>query len=276
MGTPPLPCGTVWRTRALTIERTYIPAGTRLRFHGHDSPHLCFLEAGGFEERHAGRDEAMVPGMLRGSPSGDEHDIVFRPLSCCFLILLHGDQVAPLSGALAERQFVASPHIERLARGVSHGLTAGLIVSPLRLEAAVLELVAATLASGRRRGNEPPMWLTRIREQIHDEPSETPSTAALAAACGYHPVYVARAFRQFYGIGLSEYGRLVRAEFACELLATQDEPLSQIALRAGYADQSHLTRSLRHLTGFTPAEVRRRRRPGFQVASLQDPGGVEP
>ncbi len=270
MRVTPATRGAVWRTHAVTIERIDLQAGTRLRRHGHASPHLCFLETGGFRERHAGRDKAMVSGMLRSSPSGDEHDIAIQAPSCCLLLLLHGDPLTRTPGTTTERQFIVSTRIERLARRLSHGLMAGLMVSPLQVEAAVLELVAATLASNRRRESEPPAWLRRIREQIQDEPSHIPSTTALAAESGYHPVYVARAFRQFYGIGLGEYSRLVRAEYALELLAKQDEALSQVAFRAGYADQSHLTRSLRHLTGFTPGEIRKWKGQVIQVASVQD------
>ncbi len=270
MGATSPTLGAIWQTHSLTIERINIPAGTQLWGHGHDCAHLCFLERGGFRERHAGRDMAMDSGMLRSSPPGDEHNIIFQSSSSCFLILLTGDHVAREPGKTHERKFVTSSFIEGLARRLSHNLTSELIVSPLRLEAAVLELVAATSVKNQRRGKVPPTWLTRIREQIQDDPSKMPSTTALASESGYHPVYVARAFRQFYGIGIGEYGRLIRAEKACELLAVQEESLAQIALRAGYADQSHLTRSLRNFTGFTPSEIRKQKGQMIQVASIQD------
>ena len=260
----------MWRTHALTIERIAIPDGTCLQGHGHDTPHLCFLETGSFWERHAGRNQEVVHGMLRSSPAGDTHDIVFRSPSRCFLILFHGDLATSTSHALNERRFIVSTHVDKLVRGLLHGMLAERIVSPLSMEAAVLELVAATLPGRGRRRGEPPAWLRRIRAQIQDEPSEVLSAASLAAESGYHPVYVARTFRQFYGIGLGEYGRLVRAEYALRLLGAQDEPLSQVALRAGYADQSHLTRSMRRFTGLTPAKIRKLGGQIIKVASVQE------
>jgi AraC-like DNA-binding protein len=43
-------------------------------------------------------------------------------------------------------------------------------------------------------------------------------------------------------------------------LATTEEAISAIALAAGFADQSHLTRALRARTGMTPARYRREHR----------------
>ena len=94
----------------------------------------------------------------------------------------------------------------------------------------------------------------------------------LAAEAGLHPVYVARAFRQHFGIGVAEYARVVRAEHARILLATTEAPIAEIALLAGYADQSHLTRSMRRLLAATPSEIRQLRGRVVQVAGVQEGG----
>jgi AraC-like DNA-binding protein len=46
-------------------------------------------------------------------------------------------------------------------------------------------------------------------------------------------------------------------EWATTRLGETDEPIAQIALDAGFADQSHLTRAFKQHTGLTPAEYRR-------------------
>ena len=48
--------------------------------------------------------------------------------------------------------------------------------------------------------------------------------------------------------------RLVKAR---EWLATTEAPIAEIALRAGFSEQSALTRALRKATGMTPAAYRR-------------------
>jgi len=51
--------------------------------------------------------------------------------------------------------------------------------------------------------------------------------------------------------------RKLRVDAACRQLTTSDKPLSEIALSAGFADQSHFTKTFRRLTRTTPGEFRR-------------------
>jgi AraC family transcriptional regulator len=111
-----------------------------------------------------------------------------------------------------------------------------------------------------------------VRDRIREAPVAAVTTADLAHDSGFHPVYVARAFRDYYGIGVGEFARLVRADRASEMLRASAEPLARIAAHAGYADQSHLSRDMRRLLGHTPATLRRRRAGVLQVSSVQDPG----
>ncbi len=52
----------------------------------------------------------------------------------------------------------------------------------------------------------------------------------------------------------------MRVKRACEWLALSEHSIAEIAYRAGYADQSALTRAMRRATGLTPAVYRRQRR----------------
>ena len=263
--------GTIVRTPAVTIERIDVPAGMRLRGHGHDVPHLCFLAHGAFEERDRGRSRTVDGGTLRSSPAGDEHDIRFRAPSQCLLVLIHGDPGDVAPRLPAERRFIVTARVRMLARELLAALSAPLDLSPLRVEMQALELLAASGMSARRRSRTPPDWLVRVRDRIRDAPLAPLTTADLAHDAGFHPVYVARAFRDYYGVGVGEFARLVRADRASEMLRASAEPLARIAAHAGYADQSHLSRDMRRLLGHTPAKLRRRRARVLQVSSVQEP-----
>jgi hypothetical protein len=58
------------------------------------------------------------------------------------------------------------------------------------------------------------------------------------------------------GLSRGAIGRIRRAERAVELLDRGVAP-SDVARRVGYADQPHLTRSLRRFVGQTPSQIRR-------------------
>lgn len=71
-----------------------------------------------------------------------------------------------------------------------------------------------------------------------------------------NPVYLARAFRKRYGCLPAEYVRRLRVEAASEALARSGRPLAQVALEAGFTDQSHFSRQFRRLTGMSPGRYR--------------------
>ena len=96
------------------------------------------------------------------------------------------------------------------------------------------------------------------RELLHDRFAENPSIDDIASAVGIHPVHLARVFRRQYACTPGDYLRRLRIEFACKRLASSDTTLIEIALSAGFSDQSHFTRNLRRQQMWmTPGEFRR-------------------
>jgi AraC family transcriptional regulator len=129
----------------------------------------------------------------------------------------------------------------------------------LAAEGLCLELVAAFLRDdapvSRRNGARP--WLEPLRERLHERLCDRPTLDELAASAGVHPVYLARSFRERYGLSIGEYLRRVRLEWSAVQLASTETPLAVVAADAGFADQSHFTRTFKRRTGLTPGEYRR-------------------
>jgi AraC-like DNA-binding protein len=91
---------------------------------------------------------------------------------------------------------------------------------------------------------------------LHSDP--TAGLTALAAAAGWSPWYLSRAFHAATGLTLTAYRRRLRVRAALDDLARDPPPaLAGLALRHGFADQSHLTRAVRAETGHPPAALRR-------------------
>lgn len=82
----------------------------------------------------------------------------------------------------------------------------------------------------------------------------------VAALVTRSPSYFARAFRSTFGCSFQQYVIERRVERAGRLMLSTDRSLSMIALDCGLADQAHLTRLFKRLTGETPSQWRRRRR----------------
>nr|WP_202329241.1 AraC family transcriptional regulator [Mesorhizobium sp. L-8-3] len=64
--------------------------------------------------------------------------------------------------------------------------------------------------------------------------------------------------RRRFGCTIGHYVRQRRVEFGCHRLAASLDPLSEIALDAGFADQSHFTNTFRRLVGMSPGVFRSR------------------
>src|SRR5262249_58739901 len=78
----------------------------------------------------------------------------------------------------------------------------------------------------------------------------------IAQGAGIHPARLCHGFHEQYGCSVGEYLRQRRVEFACRQLATSDAPLVEIALAAGFADQSHFSKVFKRRMGMTPAAFR--------------------
>lgn len=85
---------------------------------------------------------------------------------------------------------------------------------------------------------------------------KTVTNAEMAAASGMSARAFERAFLREYGLPPQQYLKRLRIQTACRRLVDTRESVAAIAQRCGFADQSHLTREFRRVTGSTPAAYR--------------------
>jgi AraC-like DNA-binding protein len=107
------------------------------------------------------------------------------------------------------------------------------------------------------RGGLPPALTHRICEYVESHLDEKISLDRLASMAGLSAHHFARAFRE--SVGMPPHGYLLhrRLEYVERMLRETQLPLSEIALAAGFSDQSHLARHFRRLTGMPPSLARR-------------------
>lgn len=116
----------------------------------------------------------------------------------------------------------------------------------------------AQLSEGKTRLTaSPPLWLSSIAEKIQDEFGQLIRTKDLAQEVGVHPVYLARIFRKYYGCSVKSYLQKLRIERALEDLGERKKSVVEIALDAGFSDQSHLTRLFKKDLDMSPGAFRK-------------------
>ena len=67
--------------------------------------------------------------------------------------------------------------------------------------------------------------------------------------------WLGAAYKQAAGEGLADTAARFRVECATRLLRETSLPYVDIAMEAGFCDQSHMIRSFRQLLGRTPSQI---------------------
>ncbi|HET9787346.1 MAG TPA: helix-turn-helix transcriptional regulator, partial [Pyrinomonadaceae bacterium] len=78
----------------------------------------------------------------------------------------------------------------------------------------------------------------------------------IAHLVGVHPTHLARSFKKHYRTTVGEYLRRLRLDWATRRLSETEDSITEIALAAGFYDQSHFSHLFKQHTGLTPAEFR--------------------
>jgi len=73
---------------------------------------------------------------------------------------------------------------------------------------------------------------------------------------GVSPSHFKTLFKRSVGMPVHQYVIRTRVDYATELLQRGEGPLADIALQAGFANQSHLARCMRRIAGVTPGQLR--------------------
>jgi AraC family transcriptional regulator len=124
------------------------------------------------------------------------------------------------------------------------------------IEGLVLQLIAETFRQTSAPTHLAPPWLEEAKNILHEQFSDRPALSNLATSVGVHPVHLAREFRRFYDCTITEYILQRRLDFACQEMLNSRASLSDIALAAGFFDQSHFTRTFKVQMGMSPKQYR--------------------
>jgi AraC family transcriptional regulator len=104
-------------------------------------------------------------------------------------------------------------------------------------------------------------WQSRkVREYIDRCIAGSVLVADLGAHVHLSEAHFARAFRRTFGRSPHAFVIMRRVELAAHYMLQTEAPLSEIALRCGFADQPHLSKLFRQAMGSTPAAWRRAHR----------------
>lgn len=241
-------------------EASY-PPNHKLPRHSHERS--CFMSVlqGGVTETYAKKKLAAKPSTLIFRPSAEVHSDYFHNKGGRVFLI----EIEPWWLDRVREHFVIADNslglhcelLTLLSKKLYHEFRTMDDVSSLAIEGLMLEMIAEVCRYVKRpTERRPPRWVEQVRELLHARFSEHLTLTEIAGTVGVHPVHLGHAFRTHYRCTPGEYVRRLRIEFVCRVMATSNIALADIALSAGFSDQSHLTRIFKRQTGLTPARYR--------------------
>jgi AraC-like DNA-binding protein len=121
------------------------------------------------------------------------------------------------------------------------------------LAAAVADMLASL--SGERAGNKASLRLASlfsVRDLIAADPAMPHPVERLEGLSGLDRWTLARQFRAAFGTSLRSFRTMRQLDRARRMIGA-GAPLAEVALKAGFADQSHMSRLFKRTYGLTPA-----------------------
>jgi AraC family transcriptional regulator len=258
--------GETLRARELAgifLSETAYPARLTIPSHTHhQEAYFNFVLQGGFTEYDGNHSYKLIkstlvfhsPGESRSNEFHDQPTRLFNVrLDSAWLRSRIPERSAILN---ASTRFSAGPLIN-LAVKLYREFRECDAVSPLVIEGLTLEMLGeASRYPLTPMGQLPPRWLSPVKEMLHAQFNEGLMLGRIAQSAGVHPVHLNRVFRQYFHCTVGEYIRELRIEYARRRLASSRDTLTEIALAAGFSDQSHFSRTFKRGTGLTPAQYR--------------------
>ncbi len=220
--------------------------------HSHDGAHLVLAIDEGYVSAAVGAQTESAPMTLVYNPPGTLHRDRFAVAGGRFVSIDIANDLVP--DGIIDPIIVTDRGALFTATRLST-LMSGQNADATELEDELLGLVA-DLKRPAISSIHAPDWLGAAADAMSDMSGDSGlQVRQIAQTVGVHPVHLARAFRKHLGCSPATYLRHSRLTKATGMLSRQ-ERLAEVAAAAGFADQSHMTRTFQRDYGTTPARFR--------------------
>ncbi|WP_028970368.1 helix-turn-helix domain-containing protein [Sphingomonas sp. URHD0057] len=238
------------------VLRVVHPGEQRIEEHSHDWAYIGLYTAGRYREQYDGGEADMSGPCAVLHPAGRPHADVVEAEGLETLTIEFDPAWLRLHGFnhRLDRSLLWSGGPVGLASRRLSQVVAALSADEAALGQATAQFLNFALMA---EAQSPPGWVAGLRERLGD--NEPGGATEIARTLDLHPAYLARAYRAAMGEGVTETRRRRRVETASALLRHSPLPLAEIAVAAGFCDQSHMNRSFSAVLGRTPLQVRRER-----------------
>ena len=231
----------------------YYPPGLSQSAHSHRVPHASIVIAGSFRETTPAGDRIVCQGSVGFRADEARHAVSFGPAGALILTVENHDWVAEGGPKAGVCWLGASVPFARELVGLARS---GDENAAAQLGDRLLDLWASRPGRELGAAGPPPAWLEAAAERLLAAPEEC-SIGGLARRLGVHRVHFARCFLRYYGMPASVFRRRAMASRALSAALVAQSRLAHAAAEAGFADQSHMARTVRDSCAMGVGEIRR-------------------
>jgi AraC family transcriptional regulator len=242
----------------VTLVETYYLPNSKTKKHTHERSCYAILINGGYQENVNNGSLNCAAGDVVFMPSEAIHCEEISPQGARSLIVEVSDAFISKMSSVGNKGSVLNKgkhgEIGALARRIYQEWQRPDELSPISLEALAIELWCwfSRLPCDPKK----PDWLRRVQERLQSDFKEKLTLARLAQEAGVHPAHLARSFRYHFRCTIGDFIRNARVQYAALQMQSTNEPLSSIALSAGFSHQAHFSRVFREIFGTTPGNYR--------------------
>lgn len=238
--------------------------------HFHGPAELVLIEEGAGQFICEASRHRFALGTILYAPSMAIHDFAFAPGARAWTLIQFDSHAvdrqaialpaAPQSAVLAPEALARMKMLAKwLAQSIADRAPQRAVV--VQLEALVLAVMQAfdpesadgTLAHSSLSKFRP------LLDRLDSDPALTLQLHQAATLCAMSPSYFSRRFKHAFGTGFIDYQARLKLQQAARMLATSDEPVSQIAYRLGFRSHAYFSHCFKAVFGVTPSRLRSRR-----------------
>ncbi|BCG87704.1 AraC family transcriptional regulator [Mesorhizobium sp. 113-3-9] len=259
-------------TRRIAAGLThYVPASINHRLGIHVGAPVnasCHCDGKHHRRVQSDGDIDIVPAGLDGDWQDDADCTILRLwVSPALVRRAAGDLEIDPDRVVVHPQFQRrDPRIEHIAHALATGLSPDVPSDRLYFESLARALAIQIIQGASSKSDVPARQTLSFRQKrrladfIEANLAQDLSLDELAQVAAISVSHLKVLFRRTFGMPPHQYVIHRRVERAKALLHQGKMPLSQIALEAGFAHQSHMAQSMKRILGVTPGALIRMRR----------------
>src|SRR6201991_2846344 len=232
----------------------------KLPTHSHELAYFCLLLNGNYWEQLGKKRITYKPLTVMFHPPDMTHIDEIGPAGGSFFsVEVKTEGMDRLRGCLGNVGLDSSLHegdLAWLAMRLYREHKEADACSGLTMEGLVLEMLPVVGLLKDSKQQSRPRWLSNAVDLLNEEFRSNLKVQDIATEVGVHPFHLSRVFRTVHRQTIGEYVHKLRVAYACKLLEQPECDLANVALSAGFADQSHFTKVFKNVTGMTPGVFR--------------------